>query len=254
MRDSHLAVEVSLDSVRFVSIKNNVIVNQHDGIITGKDGTEKRASLDETYQSASFLKDDFEEITVSWSTDKSSLIPNAIFSASTPQSIFELCYGKDTSKHEIDYNRISELSVINVYEIPIWIKSFFVIKYPRVIIQHTGSHLVRRVLDENAFKVKATIVLFDTYFQLTIVKHNELIFYSSFDYQSAEDVIYHLNFALQQKEVVNEKGTIELATGIGSNPEIPALIKEGLGKIKELRKMEIRKDADYMAKSQLLCV
>ena len=254
MNSRHLAVEISTNAVRFVSIRDGVVLHRLEKPYTGKTDREMKESLSQLFSDTNFLKEEFEEISLAWCIDRSTLVPNAIFNESSALDIFQLCFGKDAVKHEVDYNRIHELSVINVYQIPDWIKSFFVIKYPRVVIQHAGTHIVRKSLSENAFKLKASIICYETYFRLAIVKHNNLEFYSSFSYQSAEDIIYQLNFALQQKEMTGEKGTIELVGSVGSDSNIINQVESGLGKIGDLKKMEIINDADYLAKSQLLCV
>ncbi|NRA11225.1 MAG: DUF3822 family protein [Crocinitomicaceae bacterium] len=254
MSGSHLAIEIASNAVRFVSMRNETVLSRLDKSISGKTDSESKESLKAIFEANSFLQNEFDEVTVAWCVNKSSLVPNSIFNESTPIDIFQLCFGKDSEKGEIDYNRISELSVINVYEVPNWIKSFFVIRFPRVVIQHTGTHIVRKALNENAFKLKATIVCFENYFRLTIVKHNALEFYSSFSYQSSEDIIYHLNFALQQKEFTNEKGSIELVASVGSDASLIDSIEKGIGKIGDLKKMTVSKDNDHIAKSQILCV
>jgi hypothetical protein len=86
------------------------------------------------------------------------------------------------------------------------------------------------------------------------VKHNALEFYSSFSYQSSEDIIYHLIFAFQQKEFTNEKGSIELVAAVGSESTLIDSVEQGLVKIGDLKKMAISKDNDHLAKSQILCV
>lgn len=254
MSGRHLAVEISSNAVRFVSMRSNIVLHRLNETISGKTDSESKDSLKSIFADNSFLNDEFEEVTVAWCVDKSSLVPNAIFNESSALDIFQLCFGKESSKQEVDYNRISELSVINVYHIPDWVKAFFVIKYPRVVIQHAGTHIVRKSLSENAFYLKATVVCFESYFRLTFVKHNALEFYSSFSYQSAEDIIYHLNFALQQKEFTNDKGSIELVSSVGSDMKLIDSVENGLSKITDLKKMTIIKDEDHLAKSQMLCV
>ena len=254
MRGSHLAIEIASNAVRFVSMRNETVLSRLDQTISAKTDSESKEALKAIFEANSFLQGDFDEVSLAWCIDKSSLVPNAVFNESTPLDIFQLCFGKDSRKSEIDYNRISELSVINVYQVPNWIKSFFVIRFPRVVIQHAGTHIVRKALNENAFKLKATIVCFENYFRLTLVKHNALEFYSSFSYQSSEDIIYHLNFALQQKEFTNEKGAIELVAAVGSESNLIDSIEKGLLKIGDLKKMAVSKDNDHLAKSQILCV
>ncbi|MDA9881929.1 MAG: DUF3822 family protein [Crocinitomicaceae bacterium] len=254
MTGLHLAAEITISNVRFVTFRNGTVVQAIQETYSGKTDIEIKHALSAIFQENALLQDDFEEVTVAWCEDKSSLVPNSIFNESKPSDIFKLCFGNTSENDEIDYNRISELSAINVYHVPNWLKAFFVMRFPRVIIQHAGTHIIRKILSENAFQLKATVVCFENYFQLTIVKHNALEFYSSFNYQNADDVIYQLSFALQQKELLNEKGSIELITSIGSESSLIEEIERGLQKIGDFKQMNIRSDKYYLSKSQLLCV
>lgn len=254
MKGTHLAIQLAEHAIHFVSIRDSIVINESFISFEQDSDAHKKETLNNHFSENSFLTDDFEEITLSWSFKKTTLVPNAIFADSTPTAIFELCYGKESLKHDIDYNRISELSVINVYEIPEWIKHYFVLKFPRIIIQHEGSHIIRKNLSQNAFKLKGTVVLYQGYFNLTIVKHNNLEFYSSFDYQNHEDVIYHLMFALQQKEMTNENGTLEFIAGPGIDNSILEKINKDIARIKDLQKLKVNQPEHFIAKSQLLCV
>ena len=109
-------------------------------------------------------------------------------------------------------------------------------------------------MHENAFYLKATVLLFDGYFLLSMAKHNKLEFYSFFDFTTAEDVIYHLSFALQQKELTEEKGTLEIVAGINTNLELQKELETIKSKVKDLKQLELKIAEDFIAKSQLLCV
>lgn len=254
MIGTHLAIQLAEHAIHFVSLRNDIVQNESLVLLDQDSDSSRKELLDKHFSDSNFLKSEFDEITLSWSFKRTTLVPNAVFADSSANSIFELCYGKESLQHDIDYNRISELSVINVYEIPSWIKRYFVIKFPRINIQHEGSHIVRKNLSENAFKLKATVVLYNGYFHLTIVKHNNLEFYSSFDYQNHEDVIYHLMFALQQKEMTNENGTLEFITGPGIDKSILDKLKTDIARINDLKKFKFDSPEHYIAKSQLLCV
>lgn len=253
MKGKHLAIQITEDSARFVFLKDDRIVDYNQLSIEGLSSDEIRKSIGSHFESISFLKNDFDEISLSWSTKQSTLIPNNIFAESSAKSIYELCYGKYDGDGSIDYNRIAELSIVNVFEIPDWIKRFFVIKFPRAIIQHEGTHTLRQIM-KDAFKLKANVVLHKDFFQLTIVKHNNLEFYSSFDYQSSEDLLYHLLFALQQKEFTDEDGSIEFVLGPDASKATLTDTLEKLERIKDLSKFRIEQPDEYISKSQLLCV
>jgi hypothetical protein len=250
----HLAIDFSGYGASFVSMDKSEVIHAHSVQFNSIQVDEIRRILDEAFERESFLKSEFDEITVSWSSKKSTLVPNNIFAESDHLSLFQLCFGNDSESFDIDYNRISELGLVNVFEIPIWLKSYFVMKFPRVVIQHAGTHLMRKIMDSNAFKLKATVVVYHDFFQITLVKHKNLEFYSFFDVESPEDVIYHLMFTLQQKEMADEKGTIELVPGTGCKASTLASISEGLAKIKDLAGFTVIIEEHLVAKAQQLCV
>lgn len=250
---NQLAIQVAIDGIKCEILKDGSVSSYKSELFfdSTKDDLIKD-QLSKEFGANSIFQQDFDEITLSWSSVKTTLVPNAVFGESNAQAIFKLCYGDNEA--DVDYNRISELSLVNVYEIPEWIKRFFVIKFPRINIQHEGSVVLRQVLHENAFKLKCSVIVYKNHFQLIISKHNELIFYSNFDYQSSEDIIYHIMFVLQQKELTNETGTFEFISGIGANEALIQSTITGFNKISDLKSFSIHTPDNFISKAHLLCV
>lgn len=254
MNQHHLGINISETHVEFSILDGKNIIRCFCDPYTGRTDSDKKESVRAIIDLNSELKRDFSNVTLAWCHPQSTLVPSSIFSESSPKELFQLCFGENAAEGTIDHNRIFELSVVNIYAIPDWVKSLFVIKFPRIIMQHAGTHQIREALGSNAFYIKASITVQEDYFLLTIVKHNNLEFYSSFTYQSAEDIIYHLNFVLQQKEMLNEKGSIELSNAVGGAESICEEVSKGLSKIQHLNKMKIELNDSFLTKSQLLCV
>lgn len=250
---SHLAIDFSGQHVHFSILRNGSVLNSFETTLNSSKERENKESLDHFVRNTSSLNEDFDDVTLSFSTSRSTLVPNNIFDQSGPKELFKLCFGKDTDDSEIDYNRISEHSVINLYQIPNWVKSFFVIKYPRIVIQHEGTHMIRQALQQG-FKLKVYAIVHKEHFQLSIIKHNEIQYYSAFEYQSYEDLIYHLLFVLQQKELTQEKGEILLIDGAGAHSDVINDFLSNTSRIDDLSKFEINQPEHFIAKSQLLCV
>ncbi|MCR9174206.1 MAG: DUF3822 family protein [bacterium] len=254
MSGKHLGINLSESHVEFTVLSGSVRNFHISETYQGKTDQDRKEAVRKIIETHSQLTDDFENVTLAWSHEQSSLVPAAVFSETTPKDIFKLCFGSAIDASNVDHNRIFELSVVNVYAIPHWVKSLFVIKYPQIIMQHAGTHQIRKALNSDAFYTKATLVLTQDYFRITLVKHNKLEFYSSFEYQTAEDIIYHLNFVLQQKEMLGEKGMIEIGTNGAVDRSVIDKTLEGLGKIQHLNKMKSQYAEAYLTNSQLLCV
>jgi hypothetical protein len=249
----HLSIELSESAVRFSVIENGAI-KAYDYNFTDKKDYRYKEQLDDFLVQSDLKNSDFDETTVSWSSKRSCLIPANIFGESKPDSILKLCYGEDIPTNHIDYNRIPEHGMVNIYEIPLWVKSFFVIRYPRSVIQHEGSHLLRGIFAENTHKLKTTLVVYDQFVLITILKENKLEFYSVFDYTENEDIIYHTLFTLQQKGLNTEVGTLQIYTGVGSSINKIEELHSKFSAFTDLKSSTIIVNTDLITKSQQLCV
>ncbi len=254
MINHHLAIEVSEKHIRFTSFRNEEILKQLSISVSTNEESIAINKLNECFAENSFLSEDFKDISLSYASKESSLVPNQIFVDATPQSIFKLCFGEKKDGNSIDFNRLAELSIVNIYQIPDWIKRYFVMKFPRIILQHEGTHALRKVLNDASFSLKINLFFHEDFFYMTIVKHSNLEFYSFFDYQNDDDILYHVLFALQQKELINEKGSIELISKINAEANCFESLKNNFKRIKELKLLTISEKNNFIAQSQLLCV
>ncbi|MBK6525611.1 MAG: DUF3822 family protein [Crocinitomicaceae bacterium] len=139
---------------------------------------------------------------------RNTLVPTGIFNNSKPLDIFKLNY---TAPHEnLDYNRIPELDIVNIYELPIWVKSAFVIKFPRVKMYHRSSVLLKGIFDQPVFYPKVHLFIEDSSFYMFITEKSKLIFFNRFDYKNLADIVYHTLFVLEQKMLEQDKLSVQL--------------------------------------------
>lgn len=249
----HLFIELSENTVRFFESSADV-VKKFEFSFTDKKDYRYKEQLDDFLEQAGLKLQDFEECTISWSSFRSTLIPSNIFSESNPEALFSLCYGKEIPLSHVDYNRIPEQGIVNLFEIPLWVKSFFVIRFPRSVIQHEGSHLIRGMFAEPSFKLKAQLLVYVNYFVLAIVKENKLQFYSMFNYQENDDIVYNLMFSLQQKEFMEEISSIQVFPGVGSSDANCVDLVQKLHSLSDLKKASITVNTDFILNSQKRCV
>lgn len=248
-----LSIELSDRSIRVSYTENNIekVVDEH---FSERLEHRIKEQLRDFFEKTGLKSTHFDEHLVSWSSQKSTLIPSNVFSESSPEDLYRLCFGKPTEAGTIDYNRIPEHGIVNLFDLPSWVKSFFVLNFPRSIIQHEGSHVLRGILSQNAFRLKANLMIYPGYFLLTLVKENKLLFYSQFDQQSPEDIIYHTFFVLQQKELMDEQIRIEVCNGVGNERSICDEVIDNMNKISSLHASTIAYSGDLIQKSILLCV
>lgn len=251
---SQLAIELSESAVTFASIENGVIQSVDKFHFKDKIDYRYKEQLEQIFIEKGYRERSYDEYSLSWYSLYSTLLPNNVFEETKTDQLFQLCY-KEIIPHEtIDYNRIPELAIVNVFSIPLWVKSFFVIKFPRIVIQHEGSHLLHGIFSGSTYKLKATIVLHDASFNLVLANESGLQFYAHFDFQSAEDVIYHFMYTLQQNGFLGQKGTLTICTSVGSTEEMATEIKSKLSSLSDLASFNIEINSHLLLNFQTLCV
>lgn len=250
---AHLAVEINSKSARFVVLQGEQSIYSSEIELNEFSADSCREALKSKISETPELQRDFTDVTVGWAGRQSTLVPNDIFAESAPEHFMHLCFGKEVPKNEIDFNRLFECGIVNIYQIPNWIKSFFIIKYPTALIQHEVSHLIRSNL-KNGFELKVTASVHDDHFHLLISKHNEIIYSASFDHLNSNDILYHLTFVLQQKELTTEKGKLEVGFSSGVPTEFQDKLKADIKKVRDLSQFDLIETDFHNAKAQLLCV
>lgn len=197
---------------------------------------------------------EYDDYSLSWFSPLSTLVPMNVFGASSARDIFQACFTKPMISNDIDYNRISELSVVNVFEVPLWIKSFFVISYPRIVIQHEGTHFLRGIFAASTFKTGIHIVLHEQHFLMLIVRHNELKFYNTFESASEDDVLYYLSFGLQQQNLLGEAGQLFIYETADTPAGMRGKILDKAATLRDLKMLSVSETKNLHFKYQQTCV
>jgi hypothetical protein len=196
------------------------------------------------------LKHEFATYSLSSGENRNTLIPSDLFSYSKPGEIFKLNYPEPIG--DLDYNRISELGIVNIYEFPLWIKSLFVIGFPRVKIVHRSTVLLKGVFDQPTYSPKIHLFVEDEQFYMQITEKSKLTYFNRFDYKEIADLVYYVLFVLEQKEYDQSKFDI-LFYGLPVEWAVTEKIQDFFSsKVKISDQKE--KGSLFILAKQLLCV
>lgn len=193
---------------------------------------------------------DFKTISLSVSSNRHTLVPISIFNASKPVDIFALNHQPPFD--DIDYNRIAELDIASIYEIPLWIKQLFVVKMPRVKMIHSSTALLKGIFNVPQFTPRIHIFWQNNAFYLVLTSKNRLDYFNLFQSNHISDLVYHLLFVLEQKELNLKDYEVKL---YGVNQEW-----EQLNELTKLLNHRVKVDAQkekseyFILSSQQLCV
>ncbi len=254
MAKTHLLFVLSEHSMHAAEMSDQSVTELGSIVFQGRKDFQYKEQIQAFLAEHRLTEKEYDEYSLSWFNPLSTLVPMNVFGASSAKEVFQACFTKEMISNDVDYNRISELSVVNVFEIPLWVKSFFVIRYPRIVIQHEGTHFLRGIFSNSTFKTGAHIVLHAQHFMLIVVKHNQLLFYNTFESANEDDVLYYLSFSLQQQALTGDAGQLY----IYETSDSPAGMKNKLSdKVKLLKDLKAFSPVDtkYLPyKYQQTCV
>jgi hypothetical protein len=200
-----LCMDLKQDQFSFAVINKSTkeIVDYHSYELTdySRPGIEKIIS-DELFGY------DYADFVLTAGTVRNTLVPTSIFNFSKASEIFQLNYSEPVEN--LDYNRIAELDIVNIYEIPLWIKAAFVIRFPRVKIVHRTTVLLKGVFNQPSYNPKLHLFIEKDSFYFFITAKSKLHYYNRFYYKDIADIVYHVLFVLEQKEMSPEKAELHL--------------------------------------------
>jgi len=251
---TQLTIHISRTSVHVAEVlrSNQEIVRQNsvELLENTPDGYKKR--LKEIFDDLN-LRDDYAEYTMAWGTPNQALVPLSAFNETSAKSVFQLMFGEGIDEKMIDFNRLMELSMVSVFEIPDWVKSFFIMRFPQIVFKHEHAMTLRALFQKNTFKRKITISFSDEYMNISIINKNELTFSNSFDFQTPEDVLYHLLFVLEQEGLTNEEGEINFLYVDEKTKSKAEATQKLLNELNAFKKIKVN-TIESVLKLQTLCV
>lgn len=213
-----------------------------------------KEQLDQFFQQSGVKQQSFDEVSITWFSHRTTLVPSNIFESSSSEDIFRLCFGDEINKSDIDYNRLPEQNMVHVFEMPMWIKSFFIVRFPRAVIQHESSMLLRNIFQGSLFQARILLFIHDKHFTLFLTKEGKLCFYSIFDYQNNNDIVYHLLYAYQQNNFIEISNEILISNALGISENKIDDLQQLLSKVKDFQKSNIKRNHNFIIKSHQLCV
>lgn len=197
--------------------------------------------------------DRFENFSCSYFAQEFCLVPNSLFAASTPETLLQYTAHKTISKSDVDYNRLPEWTSVIIYQLPMWVKSVLIMKAPRIVIQHEIAHILRQLTTGSVVPLRSHLVIHEEQFSLVVRKDGNIAHTSIQEYQSEEDIVYHLATVFSQLKIDSKNELFIHGTGeqIESTQK---KLESHLKKINLFEHSKIEIQASAHLQFQALCV
>lgn len=178
-----------------------------------------------TMQQSLLLGFPYKKAIVAYESNKSTLVPDALFDAAKKEQLFTFNHTKESSD-VVFFDSVNNIESKNIYSIPAEIERFFIATYANLQLKHAASAMIQHAIiaNKNSTDAKAIVNVRINAFDLIVVKEGKLLFFNSFDYQEPEDFIYFLIFAFEQIKLNTDKMTLELMGEIEKDTPLYAVI------------------------------
>lgn len=197
--------------------------------------------------------DRFENFSCSYFAQEFCLVPNSLFAASTPETLLQFTAHKTISKSDTDYNRLPEWTSVIIYQLPMWVKSVLIIKAPRIVIQHEIAHILRHLTSGSLIPLRSHLVMHEEQFSIVVRKDGNIAHTSIQDYQTEEDIVYHLATVFTQLKIDSKNELFIHGTG-EQIESIQKRLESHLKKINLFEQTKVEIQASTHLQYQTLCV
>lgn len=155
--------------------------------------------LKHLFNTENVTQNDYDTITIIHENDLSTLVPKPLFNEDCIADYLKF-NSKILKSDFIAFDDILINDSVNVYVPYININNFIYDQFGAFTFKHASTVLIEEILhiEKNTSVPKVYINVSKTHFEIIVIKNTKLIFYNTFEYNTAEDFIYYLLFTLEQ--------------------------------------------------------
>ncbi|MNK22471.1 hypothetical protein D3C87_407480 [compost metagenome] len=207
-----LILEITQQSIAAFRFDGNEVQLLEKAVCTKRTDIGYKEVLTQVLEKVGDL-DRFEHFSCSYFGQEFCLVPNSLFAASAPDTLLQYTIHRTISKSDVDYNRLPEWSSVIIYQLPMWVKSVLVLKAPRIVIQHELAHVLRQLTTGSLIPLRSHLVIHEEQFSLVVRKDGNIVHTSVQEYQSEEDILYHLATVFTQLKIDSKNELFIHGTG-----------------------------------------
>lgn len=185
------------------------------------------ANLKEIFSSSDLFKNKFSSAIVSIVTNKSTLVPLAVFDNQQLDKYLCFAENENLAHEKIKFTLLKEQECVAVFAIPIEINEIISTHLPDATIIHFSSCLIDGLIkkySQTNFQHQTYIDMHPNEFELTVLNGKNLKLYKTFEYETFDDFNAAYDKALQQLKLTPES----VEPLFVSNIEVEDLIKQAV--------------------------
>lgn len=239
-----ISIQLSLDGFSFCTldpIQNLFIQFKH---YTFEKPDREFAKSINLLNSEPLLKHNYKKAFILFQTEKSTLIPNALFKKDLSKQLIDSVFANNQLKvnNTSISNKIKMADAQNVFSINEDIIILLKKKFLNITLLHSSTPFIEANLLEDQRRTEPNQILIHLHFNkgwfYTIVtKNRELLLSNTFDYKNQNEIVYYLYYIFDQLKLNPQTSSITIAGNILSNNAEYGFLKKYIANL-EIEKPE----------------
>jgi len=159
-----------------------------------------------------WLSRPYNRVTIVYYFPESLLVPDALFEEDLNKTALDVVYG-DLHKGEVLQDNLPGWGLHNVYRVPAALHQLMGSHFPKGHFYHAYSILLKskELLEKRPDIDEITLIFYPNKLLFALFRAGKLQIIQTFEYDTAEDVMYHLLNACQQFDIDPEKVVVAVS-------------------------------------------
>lgn len=213
-----LSIQISLSGLSFCILNatsSTISSLEYIGFDKKVNPFEALERLMHFFDTRPYLQDIFADILVIHENDLSTIVPKSLFNEDYLADYLKF-NSKILKSDYLSYDILKKPESANVYVPYVNINNYIYEAFGAFTFKHFSTILIETVLKEesNQKSPKVYVHVSQEHFEIVAVNNGELILYNTFEYDNAEDFIYHILFTLEQLRYDPENISLEVMGNI----------------------------------------
>ena len=175
--------------------------------------------IKQVFESEKSLHKDFEKVTVIHHNNLNSLVPNEYFLESSLKDYLKYSV-RTIASDLIVFDDLDFLTSKNVYIPYVNINNFLFQNFGEFEFRHHSSILLEKLFLNSNHEMNFFVNVSRSIFDVVVIKESKLLYHNIFDYETKEDFIYYILFALEQLGLTPKKTLVTLTGDIETSTDL----------------------------------
>ncbi|MGE0090843.1 MAG: DUF3822 family protein [Bacteroidales bacterium] len=203
----HLSIQAGLNGLSFCildPVTNKYIVLSHQNFDENQTVDDITLLMTDFIESSELLNKDYKSTRMIWSSEKSLIVPEELFSKENLKKHFEFVHQLN-ELDEIHFNKIHNLNAYSIFAVPSLAANLFVRHFKNVRFYNQQQVLIEDIISKStSSKTRITIYVHNHFFDIAVSELHKLQMINSFKYKKDEDIVYYVLLLMDLYKLNNE--------------------------------------------------